>query len=94
MVSCWVKPFISKQLCWLFLKVPYYEKHIFSGLYIYKLVLPEPANSQNEQNKQFLYGLCSPPTGNTALLQAVKIQLLLLRNKRSHLHRQTSSVQW
>ena len=25
------------------LKVPYYEKQIFSGLYIYKLVLPEPA---------------------------------------------------
>ena len=58
------------------LKVPYYEKHVFSGLYIYKLVLPEPANSQNEENKRFLHGLCSPPTGKTALLQAVQIQLL------------------
>ena len=60
----------------LFLKVPYYEKHVFSGLNIYKLVLPEPANSQNEENKQFLHGLCSPPTGNTVLLQAAQIQLL------------------
>ena len=32
-----------------FLNVPCHEKHIFSGLYIYKLVLPEPANSQNEE---------------------------------------------
>ena len=62
------------------LKVPYYEKHVFSGLYIYKLVLPEPANSQNEENKWFLHGLCSPPTGNTALLQAVQNLLLSLRN--------------
>ena len=35
----------------LYLKVPYYEKHVFSGFYIHKLVLPEPANSQNEENK-------------------------------------------
>ena len=35
----------------VYLKVPYYEKHVFSGLYIYKLVLPEPANSQNQENK-------------------------------------------
>ena len=33
------------------LKVPYHKKHIFSGLYIYKLVLPEPANSLNEENQ-------------------------------------------
>ena len=33
------------------LKVPYYENHILSGLYIYKLVLPEPANTQNEENR-------------------------------------------
>ena len=59
------------------LKVPYYEKHVFSGLYIYKLVLPEPANSQNEENKWFLHGLCSPPTGKMALLQAVQIQPLM-----------------
>ena len=32
--------------------VPYHKKHIFSGLYIYKLVLPEPANSQKEENKR------------------------------------------
>ena len=64
---------------YLTLKVPYYEKHVFSGLYIYKLVLPEPANSQNEENKRFLHGLCSPPTGKTVLLQAVQIQLLSLR---------------
>ena len=65
----------------------------FSGLYIYKLVLPEPTNSQNEENKQFLHGLCSPPTGNTALLQAVQIQLLSLCNERSHYHRPASSEQ-
>ena len=34
----------------LFLKVPYDEKLVFSGLYIYKLVLAEPANSQNEES--------------------------------------------
>ena len=67
------------------------KKHVFSGLYIYKLVLSEPANSQNEENKQFLHGLCSPPTGNTALLQAVQIQLLSLHNERSHYHRPASS---
>ena len=33
------------------LKVPYYEKQVFSGFYIYKLVLPEPTNSQNEEIK-------------------------------------------
>ena len=58
------------------LKVPYHKKHVFSALNICKLVLPEPANSLNEENKQVLHGLCSPPTGNTALLQAVQIQLL------------------
>ena len=46
------------------LKVPYNEKHVFSGVHIYKLVLPEPASSQNEESKGFLHGLCSPPTGN------------------------------
>ena len=69
------------------LKVPYYDKHIFSGLYIYKLVLHEPANSQNEESKQVLHHLCSPPTGKTDLLQAVQIQLLLLRNDRRDVHR-------
>ena len=64
----------------------------FSGLCIYKLVLTEPANYQNEENKWFLHGLCSLPTGKTVLLQAVQIQLL--HNKRSHFHRPTSSVQW
>ena len=67
------------------LKVPYYEKHVFSGLYMYKLVLPEPANSQNEENKQFLHGLCSPPTGNMALLQAVQNLLLSLCNGKESL---------
>ena len=31
------------------LKVLYYEKHVFSGLY--KLVHPDTSNSQNEQSK-------------------------------------------
>ena len=47
-------------------------KNTFSLVSIYKLVLPEPANSQNDENKRFLHGLCSPPTGRTALLQAVQ----------------------
>ena len=68
------------------LKVPYHKKHVFSALYIYKLVLPEPANPLNEENKRVLHGLCSPPTGNTALLQAVQILLLSLHNERSHYH--------
>ena len=76
------------------LKVPYHKKHVFSGLNIYKPVLPEPANSQNEENKWFLHGLLSLPTGKTALLQAVQIQLLSLRNERSHYHRPASSTRW
>ena len=76
------------------LKVPYHKKHVFSALYIYKLVLPEPANSQKEENKRVLHGLCSPPTGNTALRQAVQILLLSLLNERSHYHRPTSSARW
>ena len=58
------------------------KKQVFSGLYIYKLVLPEPTNSQNEESKQVLHGLCSPSTGKTVLLQAVQIQLLSLYNER------------
>ena len=42
---------------------------LISGLYIYKLVLPEPTTSQNEESKQVLHGLCS----KTGLLQAVQI---------------------
>ena len=30
-------------------------------------------SSQDEENKRFLHGLCSPSTGSTALLQAVQI---------------------
>ena len=52
---------------------------VWSGL-IYKLVLSEPAISQNEESKRVLHGLCSPPTGKTALLQAAQIQLLSLQN--------------
>ena len=37
--------------CIVGLKVPYHKKHVFSALYIYKLVLPEPANSQKEENQ-------------------------------------------
>ena len=74
------------------LKVLYHKKHIFSALYIYKLVLPEPANSLNEENKRVLHGLCSPPTGNTALLQAVQILLLSLHNERTHYHRLASTA--
>ena len=56
------------------------KKHVFSDLYIYKLVPPEPANSQNEEYKRLLHGLCSPPTGKTTLLQAVQNLLLSLCN--------------
>ena len=48
------------------------KSKFFYGLYIYKLVLPEPASSQNEESKRFLHGLCSPRTGKTALLHAVQ----------------------
>ena len=57
-------------------KVSFYEKHVFSGLCIYKLVLPEPTNSKNEESKRVLHCLCSPPT--TGLLQAVQIQLCVM----------------
>ena len=45
-----------------------------------------------QENKQFLHGLCSPPTGKKVLLQAVQIQLLLLHNERSNFHRPASSA--
>ena len=67
-------------------------KNTFSLVCTYKLVLSEPTNSQNEENKQFLHVLCSPPTSKMALLLAVQIQLLSLRNQRSHFHRQASSA--
>ena len=40
-----------KAQCTTVLKVPYYEKTCSSGFYIYKLVLPEPANSLDEENE-------------------------------------------
>ena len=55
------------------LKVPYYEKHVISGVYMYYLVLPEPA-TQNEEKERVLHRLCSPPTGKMVLLQAVRIR--------------------
>ena len=76
------------------LMVPYHKKHVFSALSLYKMVLPEPANSLNEENKWVLHGLCSPPTGNMALLQAVQILLLSLHNERSHYHRPASTARW
>ena len=33
----------------------YYEKHVFSGLYIYKLVLPEPTEQQKTQWLHFIF---------------------------------------
>ena len=48
------------------------------------------ANSQNEEIKRVLHGLCSTATGITELLQAVKIQLLSLRYERRDVHRPAS----
>ena len=59
----WVKDYIT-------LKVPYYEKQVFSGLYIYKLV-PEPVSSQNDQPNDYCIITAAPPTGKTVLLQPV-----------------------
>ena len=58
-------------------------KNTFSlvSTYTYKPVLPKSANFQNKENQVFLHSLCSPPTGTTALLQAVQIKLLSLRNE-------------
>ena len=67
-------------------------RNVFSRLYTYKLVLPEPAISQSEENKHVLHGLCSPPTGKMGLLQAVQIQPPSLCNERDNLHRQASSA--
>ena len=71
-------------------KRPHIMKNTFSLVSTYI----GPASSQNEDDKRFLHGLCSPPTGNRALLQAVQIQLLTLCNERSHYHRPASSVWW
>ena len=32
-------------------------------------LVSEPTNSQKEDRKQFLHGLCSPPTGKTRPVQ-------------------------
>ena len=40
-----------------------------------------------------LHRLCSPPTGKTALLQAVQIQLLSLPYEKRDVHRSASSAQ-
>ena len=79
------------MVSWL-LKDPYYEKHIFCGVLLYKLVLPEPTNSQNEESKCVLHRLCSSPTGKTALLQTVQIQLLSFHNKKRDVHGLASSA--
>ena len=73
------------------LKVPYYEKHIISGLYIHKLVLLEPTNSQNEETSPAW--VLRPTTAKTALLQTLQIHLLLLSNERRDVHRLASSAQ-
>ena len=44
----------------------------------------------NKERKQVLHGLCSPTTGKTGLLQAVRIQLLSLHNESRDLHRPAS----
>ena len=85
--------FVFLKLESMELKVPYCEKHIFSGLYIYKLVLSEPTNCQSVESKQVLHCLWSPPTGKTGLLYAVQIQFLLLLNNRRDFHRPASSAQ-
>ena len=99
----WTRTIALWNLIWCFLSslpsleflIIYFKRsHIIKTLYIYKLVLPEPANHQNEENKWFLHGLCSPPTGNTELLQDVQILLLSLRSERSHYHSPTSSERW
>ena len=50
------------------------DPNILKGILwsLHKLDLPEPANSQNEESKRVLHGLCSPPTGKTEFLQAVQ----------------------
>ena len=50
-VTYYVTVDINNQNVAQHLKVPYHEKHVFSGVYIYKVVLPEPANSQIEENE-------------------------------------------
>ena len=47
-------------------------KNMFSLVSTYKLVLPEPTNSHNEESKSVLHRLCSPPTGKMGLLPAVQ----------------------
>ena len=41
------------------LKGTYYEKHVFSSLNIYTVVLPQPADSGKEESNQVLHCLCS-----------------------------------
>ena len=65
---CWRQSRLKAVPAVQTIRVPYYEKCVVSGVCIYK---------------QYLHGLCSPPTGKTVFLQAVQILLLLLRKERS-----------
>ena len=74
-------------------KGPILEKNTFSLVSTYKnwSSLSQPTPRIKKAN---LLGLCSPPTGKTALLQAVQIQLLSLCNERRDVHGPASSARW
>ena len=69
----------------------HWRSHIMKNTFslVYKLVLPEPANSQNEDNS-----LCRPPTGKTVLLHVVQMQLLSLSKERRDFHWPACSARW
>ena len=50
----------QKRIGWNALKVPYYEKHIFSGVYMYKLVLPELTPRMRKTNESCIMSAVHP----------------------------------
>ena len=69
---------ISLNTCHIMFTSQAFKKNTFSLVATYKLVLPEPANSQNEESKSCMVSVAH--LLKTVLQQAVKIELLSLRN--------------
>ena len=80
----WTRSFI--------LKVPYYEKHVFSGLYIYKLVLL-PIPRMRKTSDSCMVSAAHPLVTQRSyrLFRFCSFHYI---TKRSHFHRPASSARW
>ena len=94
-------PVFPSPMCIKSLSSPVCVAKVFRRLVVYQSPFSQPCKSRHVKYCLALFfcllschGLCSPPTGNTALLQAVLNLLLSLCNEKSHYHRPTSSALW